>query len=400
MRGIVGHLAPYAAAALLVAACHLAPEARHETASTAAPPGPVEITRPPPETPETTLPEPPDRTSELTPPREVPAPPELSYQEAARQILTVYPAGLRPLYAGARIPLLLYDLDQDGNQECLAAATSVQSPEEARRLSDPDRLFQDDAPRVPFFLLVFPNRGGRLQKPQALPLGEHLVFRSLRKLPLTRGRPLPLVVTAAFLMQEGEEIELFVFDGSSVLPRHHRSLVENMSNQALLEDIDGDGTIDLLLRERAMEEGTGFETFLSWQRWNGRAFVEYKTTNVVRNLNAFLQTARELMLAGANRDLLVFAVEPAEINRLRRRGLKDAQVLVQALGLGGSGLQNWPEALEVVLPEILEDPFSGEGTCRLTYRVVDSAGVPYIAAAQLRMLPNPFGEREFSFVAP
>jgi hypothetical protein len=398
MRGILNLLAPYAAVALLLAGCRLGPETRQETGPPARSTSPTEVTQPPAETPGTTLAEPQDRANEPAPPREVPSPPELSYHEAVRQIVALHPAGLRPLYAGGRIPLLLHDLDQDGNQECLSVATSVQSLKEAGRLSDPERLFQDNSPRVPFFLLEFPNRGGKLQKPQTLPLGEHLVFRSLRKLPLTRGRPLPLVVTVAFLMPEGDEIELFVFDGA--LPRYHRPLVENMSSQARLEDIDGDGTIDLLLRERAMEEGTGFETFLSWYRWNGRAFVEHRTTNVVRNLNGFLRTARELMLTGASGELLVFAVEPAEVNRLRRRGLKDAQILIQALGLGGSGLEQWPEAREVVLPEILEDPFSAEGACRLTYRVVDSAGVPYIAAAQLRLLPNPFGTRQFSFVAP
>ena len=191
-----------------------------------------------------------------------------------------------------------------------------------------------------------------------------------------------------------------MFDGKTVLPRHHRGLVQSMSAQARLEDIDGDGTIDLLLRERAMEEGIGFETFLSWQRWNGRAFVEHRSTNVVRNLNTFLHTARALMLGGEGGALLAFAVEAAEVNRLRRRGLNDAQILVQALGLRGSGLEQWPEVREVVLPEVLEDPFSADGTCRLTYRLVDSAGVPYIAVAQLRMLPNPFGERQFGFVAP
>jgi len=394
MRGAVVCLALACAAVLPLAGCRLGPSARQGRADGAAS-GEAPSSA---ETPASTLPEPPEGTEQPDAPRDVPAPPEPSYQEVVRQTVGLHPAGLRPLYAGGRIPLLLHDLDQDGNQECLSVATSVQSLEEAGRLSDPERLFRDDSPRVPFFLLVFPNRAGRMERPQVLPLGEHLVFRSLRKVPLSRGRPLPLVVTAAFQVREGEETELFVFDAG--LSRHHRTLVENMSNQARLQDIDGDGTLDLLLREKAMEEGTGFETFLSWHRWNGRAFTEHKTTNVVRNLNAFLQTTRGLMLAGTRRELLAFAVEPAEINRLRRRGLPDSQILVQALGLGSSALAEWPDAREVVLPQVLEDPFSGEGACRLTYRLVDSAGVPYIAAAQLRMVPNPFGERQFGFVAP
>lgn len=392
MRRLAILVGPAVAALLLLAGCRLAPAVRPQ----AAPGAPAEAAAA--EKPGSTLAEPPRAAEQPTVPREVPAPPEFSYQEAVRQIIALHPAGVRPLYASGRIPLVLHDLDQDGSPECFSVATSAQSLEEAGRLSDPERLFQERVSRVPFFLLAFPNRAGKMDKPQVASLGEHFVFRSLRRLPLVRGQAAPIVITVVFSVREGEETELLVFDAQQL--RHRRSLVENISTQSRLEDIDGDGTLDLLLRERAMEEGTGFETFLSFQRWNGRAFVEYRTTNVVRNLNAFLQATRELMLAGSSRELLAFSVEPAEVNRLRRRGLKDPQILVQALGLGSSGLPDWPQAREVVLPHILEDPFAADGTCRFTYRLVDSAGVPYICPARLRMLPNPFGERQFSFVAP
>jgi hypothetical protein len=234
-------------------------------------------------------------------------------------------------------------------------------------------------------------------------LGERRVFEALTRTPLNTNRPLPLIITVSFLNPSGREQELLVFDGG-LTPRFRRSLTENLSTRSWLEDIDADGMVDILTRERVLEEGVGYETFLTWSRWNGRAFVEVQTRNVLRSLAGFLASLREALLAGDPRRLAELAVEPRELARLRARGVSEAAALAAALGLDKAGLGELPRLTEAVFPEVLEDPFIARDDLglyfQLTYRLVDENGVVYLPYARLYMLRNPFGDRQFAFRRP
>ncbi len=355
------------------------------------------------EAPETSLPAPDESDALVVEPPQEPSPPEISYYEAIRQISRLYPDGLQPLTIRGRIQILLHDLDSDRNPECfsLGIPSHGLDPQEAARLDDTSRLFQEDSTAVDFSLLLFANHQGNFHCLKVLPLGERMVFELLRKTSLYTNKTLPVIISVAFQTLEGRELELLVFDKANGLPRARRSLAETLATKSRLEDIDGNGVIDLFVKERAMEEGTGFETFLTWYRWNGRDFVEYKTQNVVRNLNAFLLNAKELMLAGQLQEAVRLLVDPAAVKALRKKGCGNEEILIRTLGLEELGVEEFPPLREVIFPQVLEDPFTTEDQqgmyFAITYRMIDTNGTSYIANARLYMLHNPFRERQFAF---
>jgi hypothetical protein len=357
----------------------------------------------PEEAPKTSLPAPDETKAVDVKPAEEPAPPEIGYHEAVRQISRLYPEDLQPLTVRGRIALTLHDLDNDQHPECLSLGVPARgiNSKEMARLVDSSRLFQEGNDPVPFYLLVFVNNGGNFQRLKTLDLGEHVVFEYFRDRPLYANRSLPVIITASFQTVEGREVELLVFDNASGLPRYRHTLVETLSTQYRLEDIDGNGMIDLFVREKAIEEGTGFETFLTWYRWNGRDFVEYRSKNVVRNLNAFLASATELLLDGDLGEILNFLLDPADVRALRRKGWNDHRILIHTLGLEDMGIEEFPSLREVVFPPLLEDPFTSEdeegSSFEITYRMIDLNGTSYIAKARLYMPTNPFNDRQFAF---
>jgi hypothetical protein len=357
----------------------------------------------PEETPRTSLPAPEETEATETKPAEEPAPPEIGYYEAVRQIALLYPEDLQPFTVKGRIAIILHDLDNDRHPECLSLGVPSRGIDsnEMARLVDSSRLFQEENAPVPFSLLVFANNEGVFRRLKILDLGEHVVFEHCRDQSLYINRSLPVIITASFQTVEGREVELLVFDNADGLPRYRHTLSETLSTQYRLEDIDGNGMIDLFVKEKAIEEGTGFETFLTWHRWNGRGFIEYRSTNVVRNLNAFLASATEMLLSGEPREMARFLLDPVELRNLKRNGWGDHKILIHTLGLKDMGIEQFPALREVVFPPLLEDPFTSEderGSCfEITYRMIDLNGTSYIAKARLCMPPNPFKERQFAF---
>jgi hypothetical protein len=368
------------------------------------------VKKPPPDgsgpkddSPKTSLPAPHETEAVEVKPAEEPAPPEIGYYEAVRQISRLYPRDLQPLSIKGRIAIILCDLDNDQHPECLSLGVPVGGigSKEMANLVDSSRLFQEGNEPIPFSLLMFANKGGFFRLLETLDLGEHIVFEYFRERPLYSNRPFPVIITSSFQTVEGREVELLVFDNASGPPRYRHTLVETLSTQYRLEDIDENGMVDLFVKEKAIEEGTGFETFLTWYRWNGRDFVEYRSSNVVRNLNAFLASATELLLTGELHEIASFLLEPATLRTLKRNGWNDHKILIHTLGLEDMGIEKFPSLREVVFPPLLEDPFTSEdelgSSFEITYRMIDLNGTSYIAKARLYMSTNPFKERQFAF---
>jgi hypothetical protein len=362
------------------------------------------IPKPREEAPQTSLPAPHETEPEEVKPAEEPAPPEIGYYEAVRQISRLYPEDLQPLTINGRIAIILHDLDSDQHPECLSLGVPSRGvdSQQMNSLIDSSRLFQEDSPPIPFFLLVFVNDKGNFQRLKTLDLGEHVVFEYFRGRKLYTNRHLPVIITASFQTVEGREVELLVFDSDGGrTPIYRQTLVETLSTQYRLEDIDKNGMIDLLVKEKAIEEGTGFETFLTWYRWNGRDFVEYRSTNVVRNLNTFLTSATELLLTGELGKIVSFLLDPVSVRTLKRNGWSNHKILIHTFGLEGMAVEEFPALREVVFPPLLEDPFTSQdergSSFEITYRMIDRNGTSYIAKARLYMSTNPFTERQFTF---
>lgn len=364
---------------------------------------PLDGSRMPDESPQTSLPAPDETEAVEVKPAVEPAPPEIGYHEAVRQISRLYPRDLQPLSIRGRIAIILHDLGNDQHPECLSIGVPSQGNDSAEMASlvDSSRLFQEDNKPIPFSLLVFANDQGNFQRLKTLDLGEHVVFEYFHGRPLYTNRSLPVIITASFQTVEGREVELLVFDNAGGLPRCRHTLVETLSTQYRLVDIDENGMIDLFVKEKAIEEGTGFETFLTWYRWNGRDFVEYRSKNVVRNLNTFLASATELLLTGELGQIVGFLLDPASVRTLKRKGWSDHRILIHTLGLEDMGIEKFPSLREVVFPPLLENPFTNEdekgSSFEITYRMIDLNGTSYIAKARLYMPTNPFKDKQFTF---
>jgi len=355
--------------------------------------------------PRTTL-APPQALIDLPPPPEEPRPPAVGRREALRQVYRAFPRDLRPLRTPRGLPLALWDFGADALPECIAVAGPGKGLSEAefQRLADPSRLFTEGVEAVAFHLVLFTSREGAFAPLQVLALGDHLVFDSLQATPLGPEPDTPLIVTAAFLTPEGKEVELLVFHDPSAAPSYRRRLSETLATRFQLGDIDGDEIKDLVLIERAMEEGTGYETFLTWHRWNGRTFREHRTTNVVRNLNGFLGRLREQLLNQRSAEFLARTLHPGALEALRSRGLAPEEIVLRTLGLETEELPGVPTVREIVYPPILENPFTSTDRVgwffELSFRMVDSVGSSYIATTRLYMLANPFSDRQFVLAPP
>ncbi len=355
------------------------------------------------EEPEATLPAPAGQPGAVSGRPVEPAPPTPSRREVARQMSRQLPAGLRPLVLGGELALLLVDLAQTGHPDglCLAVDAGDIDQPDVGALADPARLYAPDRRPVGFHLVLFQDRQGTFEPAGDYDLGHHYVYDALHAVPLHRSRPLPVVVTAAFLSPEGRERELLIFSREGP-PVWRTALRETLSSRVTLTDVDGDGTLDLLKRETAMEAGTGYETFLTWLRWNGAAFREVRTVTVVRALKAFLGGWEERLLSGDLAGLLDQVGRPHDLKRWRGE-LGDSQIAVLLFGLQDGEALSHP-VRNVVFPEILENPFTAHDRrgsfFRLTFRIVDSAGFSYLGRTRVYMAANPFGTRQFFLLPP
>jgi len=340
-------------------------------------------------------------------------------EEPVREpVLSVYEARqlarrqLRPpLYtveAAGQTLVHLEDLDLDGVPEVLVPCVYSEEEVDGGRFSDFSTLFQKDVKPYPFYLYTFlmENRGLTLKG--RVGLGSRFVYGGIARVQIIRGKEKPFVLVVRFQTHEGEEQEWLVYTGEEVFPSSRLSLRESISSTVIVEDIDGDGRIDVVVQERGSEEGTGMETFLAWYAWNGRTFSERATTNVVRNLKSFLTLVKDLFEAGKWRRLTSVCFRPQEASRYFGRGMSAEEVVVHAFGLDeyyDQKERSSPEILEgiqrIVFPEFLENPFIAKDEMgwyfSLTFRILDAQGITIVNEIPLYMQKNPFLERQFFF---
>ena len=384
-------------ASLFVAGCNQTTPALKETPESVK----VEIkTKAPEEAPRTTLPSPSKEIKEEQPQPVVPVPPAIGYAEAIRQLEALFQPNLQPLIIDQQFPLLLHDLNADGQAEGITLGIPQDdAPEEISVLSDYSRLFDDGEAAIDFYLLIFRSQQGYFVRARTIELGKWKVYESMRKMRLDKRRTSPIMIIVSFQTLEGWERQILVFDDASGKPLYRTTVKDTLSVQTRLEDIDADGLVDMLLQEKGMEEGTGYETFLTWKKWDGTMFKEAGTTNVVRNLNQFLANLKSQLLGGLVDQFISSSLDQDLTDRLTDLGYSNTEILIQVLGLQEIEPEQISAIREVIIPEILEYPFTLLDETgyqfSLTFRIVDKSGVSYLAHSSLYMLRNPFGEKQF-----
>jgi hypothetical protein len=356
--------------------------------------------------PDASLPAPRDAPESPQPPRAEPRPPEISLREADKQAARLFPDTLKLLRIRGQATLLLEDLNGDGHPEGFALGIPARelSDEEMDRLTDYSRVFEAKGRSVGFYLISFQNQQGSLVPSRTDYLGKWLAYESMEIRRLDGRNASPLLVTVSFHTREGIESELLVFGDTSEGLLDRIRLKNSLNTRTYLRDLDGDGLVDIFIKERGMEEGSGVETFLSWQRWNGHRYREAGDTTVVRNLRLFLARLKQDLLAGAVVRLISYALDPAWVVELKAGGLTETAILGRALGLAEFDENRLRAIREIVFPEILEDPFgadaAGGDSFRFSIRLIDQNGISTIGTCLICMDSNPFGRRQFVLCAP
>ncbi|MBN1697035.1 MAG: hypothetical protein JW881_05950 [Spirochaetales bacterium] len=312
-----------------------------------------------------------------------------------------------PLVNNKKILYLIHDFTQDDVEEVCVLSIKSDDPANAQLefISDFSRLFKEKREVFPFFFNIFSLHNDSYSLVNSIALGEHSVYGSITKFNLDKNQPDPVVIAVSFQTKEGSVQEWLVFKSPVIYPVATVSLKETVSVKTIVEDIDNDGILDILLYERGMEEGVGYETFLTWKRWNKKRFIEYKTINIVRNLNGFLEGLREICLTGSIEQLLSYSLDPAEKRKFEKSGMTQQQILFNLFGLSRffeqdlTGINVLDGIEEVVFPEILDNPFyvkDGKGSYfKLSFRIIYGNGLSVIPEVLIYMLKNPFGKRQF-----
>ena len=272
-------------------------------------------------------------------------------------------------------------------------------------LSDFGRLFKPDLKPVSFSLEVFRQRAGALVFDRSFDLGDFYVIESIREVSIHRGSNEPFAVAVVFQTADGSDDQWVIFSNEGV---SQFSLQETLSRSPILEDIDGDDYLDIIYRERGVEEGTGYETFLTWYKWNGKGYVEYRTTNIVRNLRDFMSKVVDFLSADRTGEFLRLALPKETLASLHRAGLSDSAIFFRIFRPVPSTPNSPNPPLDdvrtinsVIFPNVLENPFTQNGqndySFPLTARIITSDDVSHFFTARINLSRNPFVAPEFSF---
>jgi hypothetical protein len=335
------------------------------------------------------------------------ASPPIPSEATLRRLLPDAVKPYTPVLLGGRAVLLLQDVNRDGTPEILAPVAALAgSSVKPEGLSDYSSVFVEGRASVPFFLVVLTYGASGLVVASRVELGNRYVFGGLTVVPLTSSGSGPLALVASFYTRAGSEQEWLMFSGPSLRPISRLALRDTLASRPKVEDIDRNGVIDIVVQESGVEAGVGYETLLTWYRWNGTRFVEQAAINVVRNLNAFLARTREQLVAHDWRALVDHCFAADQLRYYRGLGLTDMQIIMRGLGLAAHYELLRPEVAladiaDVVMPQFQENPFSATDErgsyFLLGYRVVESTGASKVIETPLYMLKNPFGERQFFF---
>jgi hypothetical protein len=354
--------------------------------------------------------------------------PGLSKAKLLEQALALSPGNTQPVYSESEIVSVFHDLQRDGLLD--VAFVTVEGAQgrnvSLEELSRMNRLFDTQVVYPGFYIEVYTQAaGGTVSQFHTFYLGKKAVFRGFDTVPLLDGQALPVALSAVFYGRQGQERNWATFGSKGEVSLFIIEDTPAVQNAVL--DVDNDGYTDVLEYRTTFEEGRGYETFVTWYRWGESSFVQYATTNVVRNLNRFMKDARSTLM---NRDWKGFldlalkrevrkakreriAKEPTGLIREVLEPLERSEVDAARGGANGQASQGSPaegadeafgflakdaEMLDVVFPDILENPFPDIG--KETHfvapvRVVCCGGDTRYFSMEIVMKRNPFSEQQF-----
>ncbi|MFP4567243.1 MAG: hypothetical protein ACLFNX_12145 [Spirochaetaceae bacterium] len=372
------------------------------------------------------------------PPEEEPAaaedpqdaePPAESTPEPADLVaaaLDVSPAGTHPIRMNTDYLAVTVDFDANGRTDVAlltVGADAGETPPDFAELSARGRLSGESAAVSEFFFEIYLNRPDGLVLFETRRIGRFPVLEGMSAVELNTEGELPRAVSVHFQDEIGRKEVWLVAgrDGFSDFVLERTPVIKSSA-----VDIDEDGIIDVLKAQTAFEEGRGYETFLTWYRWNGRSYAPHATANIVRNLNNFLRTLEGHLVSGRYARFLRSAAPEAETTSagaseatlyrsIAELFAPDVEALEPPEIAGGGGIDEAesPAPLDEILaeyeiagvafPDFLENPFPspGERTTTLAPLRIDVRdGGTFFYRTLIVMNSNPFEERQFRLSSP
>jgi hypothetical protein len=323
------------------------------------------------------------------------------------RIVEVLPAGHRPLVereGGAPITVEI-DLTGDGRQEvCLFTMRGGEGSTSLEVLSDISRAVDAKELSAGFGVEIFDVSDSRPTLLRDVLAGKSPVLRDVGVRRLNQDAALPIAFYFDFADSKGQQLVWVVHGGGDRVS--NLVLRKDALFGTKVEDIDDDGILDVLRSERHLEDGTGYETFITWLKWNGRAYTEHQTTNIVRNLNEYLAASGRILGSGDLSAFVERALSARTLERLRGRGLDDVAILNRIFRPSSSSLQSFLELVRrdgtveaAEFPRFYENPFPDPGATLTTpVRVVCCGGLSAVFETRLAMAENPFASPQFFFI--
>jgi hypothetical protein len=284
-------------------------------------------------------------------------------------------------------------------------------------ISDFGRLFDASTEEFLFFVEVFTlNADGRVAS-KSIDAGAHRVCGSFSELPFSPRQAFPCGVSLIFPDTEGRRNFWVLFPGGDAQqdsPRYSVfSFYEEANVKAFVQDIDESGVFDLLLFEDIFEESSGYETYITWHRWDGRGFSKYNSTNVIRKLRGFFENSRQMLLTRGWKKFFDYALAPRDASALQSGSAPAAFRRIFRTQEDASPeeadiydilfSEDIPESeiADIVFPNVVENPFpltrDGPASFPFTIRI-NANEENYFFSARLAMNKNPFSGRMFHFL--
>lgn len=300
---------------------------------------------------------------------------------------------------------IIHDLDKNGYADYLLLTLHSDEGEfvDSGVLMDSRRLFQESLPYVDYGVAIFYQYPDGVIKRYTILLEDKLVLQDFRFQEIRRGRDFPFNLAVSFQTTEGTEEEWIILQGRGI---SRFTVEQTLSKNSLVGDIDGDDLMDVVVHQEGFEEGSGYETFITWYRWDGREFKVHDTTNVVRNLREFFKRVEETVLADGWYSCLSGCLDSEALAEFRSRGLENGELLNRFFKpLEDQGAP--PPLIEidpvgVVFPSILENPFTYQNLSQQKFsfilKIQDRSGDSFFYEGLLGMSLNPFTATQFIFL--
>ncbi|MDZ7793173.1 MAG: hypothetical protein U5P10_05605 [Spirochaetia bacterium] len=279
----------------------------------------------------------------------------------------------------------------------------------ASDLGDMSRLFSEEVRPLKFYLALFLRSPGGVVSMYRIPLSSWFVFEDFRGFKLDDSRPMPYAVSISFQTHEGKKSQWVSFSGYNEFSFF--TLKNNLSVTSETRDINNNGILDILEWRRVFEEGTGYETFLTWYKWDGTKYAQHDSTNIVRNLNQFLHSAGTLMSMGKWEQAfsLMLPVEDADMSMgslflrlFTPLPEKDSGPEVDDAALAAQIDRGERPFSSVIVPRVLENPFAGESQLvkparhtRFSIRFILRDGRSSVRECRVMMNENPFAPQQY-----